>query len=129
MRIVGERVQRLKTRLIKTMIDLLKTTPHTEVQVSASYSSQSEKATSDDEGVLRDEQGRAYSKGVYEIVGQTSKHNLSAQEFGVLLRLLMVSDPWPLSELDRDTLVEVLNEESRSRNYDDWTHAYHEMCE
>jgi len=127
MRIVGERVQRLEAEQIKTMLDLLKTTPHTEVQVSASYSNQSEKATSDGEGVLRDEQGRAYSKGVYEIVGKTSEHNLSAREFGVLLQLLMVSDPWPLAEIDRDRLVEMLNEESRSRNYEDWVHALHEM--
>lgn len=56
-----------------------------------------------------------------------SEHNLSAQEFSVLLRLLMVSDPWPLGEIDRDRLVEMMNEESRSRNYDDWVHAYHEM--
>lgn len=56
-----------------------------------------------------------------------SEHDFSAQEFGVLLRLLMVSDPWPLPEVDRNRLVELMNEESRSRNYDDWVHAYHEM--
>jgi len=58
-----------------------------------------------------------------------SEHNFSAQEFSVLLKLLMVADPWPLSEVDRDTIVEMMNEEAKSRNYDDWVHAYHEMYE
>lgn len=58
-----------------------------------------------------------------------SEHNFSAQEFGTLLNLVMVSDPWPLGPLERDRIVEMLNEEAQSRNYDDWIHAYHEMYE
>jgi hypothetical protein len=58
-----------------------------------------------------------------------SEHDLSAQEFGALLRLLMVSDPWPLPEIDRKRLVSMMDEESQSRNYDGWVHAYHEMNE
>jgi hypothetical protein len=56
-----------------------------------------------------------------------SEHNLSAQEFGLLLRLLMVSDPWPLAEIERNRMVELMNNEARSRGYDGWIHAYHEM--
>lgn len=58
-----------------------------------------------------------------------SEHNLSAQEFGALLRLLMVSDPWPTREIDRQRLKEMLNREARSRDYEDWTHTYHEINE
>lgn len=56
-----------------------------------------------------------------------SEHNFSAQEFGALLRLLMVSDPWPTTEIDRDRLIEMMQEESQSRNYKSWVQAYHEI--
>lgn len=56
-----------------------------------------------------------------------SEHNLSAQEFSVLLNLLMVSDPWPLEEIDRVRLIQMMDEESQSRNYANWVEAYHEM--
>lgn len=55
-----------------------------------------------------------------------TEYNLSAQEFGALLRLFMVSDPWPTSEIDRQRMKEMLDREARSRDYDDWVHAYHE---
>lgn len=51
----------------------------------------------------------------------------SAQEYGALLRLLMVSDPWPTEQIDRRRIVEMLNEEARQRGYKDWTAAYHDF--
>ena len=52
----------------------------------------------------------------------------SAQEYGALLTLVMVSDPWPTTEINRDRIVEMLDAEARAREYNDWIHAYHEMC-
>ena len=56
-----------------------------------------------------------------------SEHNLSAQEFGALLELVMVSDPWPTEQLDEQRIKEMLNEEAQSRNYEGWVEAYHEL--
>ena len=50
----------------------------------------------------------------------------SAQEYGTLCDWLMASDPWPLSELKRDRIEEMLNEEAEARGYDDWIQAYHD---
>ena len=52
----------------------------------------------------------------------------SAQEYGAVLTLVMVSDPWPTAERDRDRIVSMLNEEAKARGYNDWVHAYHELC-
>lgn len=51
----------------------------------------------------------------------------SAQEYGALLSLVMVSDPWPTTQYDRDRIVGLLNDEARARNYNDWVHAYHDL--
>lgn len=49
----------------------------------------------------------------------------SAQEYGALLSLVMVSDPWPTTGSDRQQIVELLNREAETRDYTDWVHAYH----
>lgn len=49
------------------MANLLMATPHSEATVQASYS-EPETATADKNGVLRDDEGRAFSAGVYEVV-------------------------------------------------------------
>lgn len=54
---------------------------------------------------------------------------LSAQEFSALMNLMMVSDPWPISDIEGDRIVDMLNEEARSRDYKDWVEAYHDMNE
>jgi len=38
----------------------------------------------------------------------------------------MCSDPWPLSEVKRDRMKRMLNDEAQERGYDDWVEAYHE---
>jgi len=50
----------------------------------------------------------------------------TAQEFGTLCDWLMTSDPFPLSELKRDRMETMLNDEARARGYDDWIQAYHD---
>ena len=52
----------------------------------------------------------------------------SAQEFGALLTLTMVSDPWPASKRNCERIVRMLNAEAKARDYNDWVHAYHELC-
>jgi hypothetical protein len=56
-----------------------------------------------------------------------SEHDLSAQEFGALLRWKMQSDPMPVSEVDSDRVIGFLNDEAESRGYDDWVEAYHDF--
>lgn len=49
----------------------------------------------------------------------------SAQEFGALMNLMMVSDPYPNASVEETRLKDMLNEEARVRGYDDWIDAYH----
>jgi len=56
-----------------------------------------------------------------------SEHNLSAQEFGVLLRWKMQSDPIPVNSTDENRILGFLNSEAESRGYDGWVQAYHEL--
>lgn len=50
------------------MSDLIKAQPGEEVEVTASYLEGTEIATADDNGILRDSEGRAYSAGAYEVI-------------------------------------------------------------
>lgn len=50
----------------------------------------------------------------------------TAQEFGTLLDWFMVSDPWPLEQIDNDRMKDMLNDEAQRRGYDDWVQAYHD---
>lgn len=50
----------------------------------------------------------------------------TANEYWLLMQLTMVSDPWPLSDLDHERMVDMLNKEAEAREYDSWIHAYHE---
>ena len=50
----------------------------------------------------------------------------SANEYAVLMKLMMVSDPWPLTSVERDRMEKMLNKEAVDRGYDDWVGAYHE---
>jgi len=56
-----------------------------------------------------------------------SETRFSAREYGAFLKLAMVSDPWPLTERNRNTFVELLNDEADARGYNDWVHAYHDL--
>lgn len=50
----------------------------------------------------------------------------TAQEFGTLCDWLMVSDPFPLEQYRKKRIVDMLNDESQARGYDDWIQAYHD---
>jgi hypothetical protein len=50
---------------------------------------------------------------------------MSDDAFGVLMALVMVSDPWPL-KAGKSQMDELLDEEARSRGFCDWIAAYHE---
>lgn len=56
-----------------------------------------------------------------------SDMRFTGHEYSTMLDWMMTSDPWPLSELKRDRMVEMLNEEARARGYSDWTEAYHDF--
>jgi len=53
-------------------------------------------------------------------------NNLTDEEFRVLLDLIMVSDPWPIEQRNKRTLINLLNGESRKRGYVGHIQAYHE---
>ena len=48
-------------------------------------------------------------------------------EFVLFLALLMVSDPWPLSDAAKDVLETLADRESVKRGYENWIVAYHEF--
>jgi hypothetical protein len=52
---------------------------------------------------------------------------LSDNHFSTLLAWVMVSDPWQLSEHQRERMVEMLDSEAERRGFTDWTEAYHEL--
>lgn len=51
---------------------------------------------------------------------------MTDQQFRDFLDLMMVSDPWPLSEDADESLTDLADAESRKRGYDAWIVAYHE---
>ena len=55
----------------------------------------------------------------------TDEMRFSASEYSALMNLMMVSDPWPTTEIQKRTITDLLNEEAKRRNYDDWIEAYH----
>lgn len=52
---------------------------------------------------------------------------MSDDQFKAFMALMMVSDPWPLSQTEHDDLLEIADEESRRRGFDNWIDAYHRM--
>lgn len=61
--------------------------------------------------------------------GSNSEMRFTAHEYATMLEWYMVSDPWPLTQRQDDTIREMLNEESRARGYKNWVVAYHEFIE
>jgi hypothetical protein len=55
------------------------------------------------------------------------QYQFTTGEFGTLLSWYMVSDPWPLSDDEDDTIHHMLEAESKARGYDSWVHAYHDI--
>ena len=55
----------------------------------------------------------------------TDEMRFSASEYNALMNLMMASDPWPTTEIQKRTITDLLNEEANRRNYDDWIEAYH----
>lgn len=49
---------------------------------------------------------------------------MNEEEFGTLLDLYMVSDPWPLPQ-GNQVLGDFLDRSARRRGFDNWIHAYH----
>lgn len=50
--------------------NLLEADPGTEHRVIRNYDGEIQEATADDDGILRDEQGRSFSAGAYSIFNQ-----------------------------------------------------------
>ena len=55
------------------------------------------------------------------------KPRFTDSEFLILLDLLMVSDPWPLTDDDELEYIDMLRKEAISRGYSDEVAAYHEF--
>lgn len=56
-----------------------------------------------------------------------SESSLTDGQFRALLNLMMVSDPWPLSDEEHDRIDWLLDCEAQARGFDRWTEAYHEF--
>lgn len=54
---------------------------------------------------------------------------MSDDLFMLLMNLMMVSDPWPLSEHEQTLLNEALDLEASKRGYESWIDAIHLMPE
>lgn len=52
---------------------------------------------------------------------------IADEAFRVLLDLFMVSDPWPLSDREKNKMYAFLTAEASKRGYDGWVGAYHEF--
>ena len=50
---------------------------------------------------------------------------MTGAQLRALLNLLMVSDPWPLSEPEQQTLIDMADAASRLEGFDNWIDAYH----
>jgi hypothetical protein len=51
----------------------------------------------------------------------------SGKEFGILLELFMINDPWPLSRDDYIILENFLDKVSVLYGYTSWLDAYHKL--
>lgn len=49
---------------------------------------------------------------------------MTDQQFEALLDLMMCSDPWPLQDEARESLIGLANSEAKKRHYDDWVDAF-----
>ena len=54
---------------------------------------------------------------------------MSDDEARALWNLIMVSDPWPLSEKEHKLILNLANGEAMKRGYESWEIAYHEFKE
>ena len=54
---------------------------------------------------------------------------LDNAEARALWRLIMVSDPWPLTEAEHRRILRVADREAQARGYESWEVAYHEFRE
>ena len=52
---------------------------------------------------------------------------MNSFEFRYLMDLLMVSEPWPLSDISHNCLINMVDSEAKERGYSDWITAYHEF--
>lgn len=50
-------------------------------------------------------------------------------QFRVLLDLMMVIDPWPLSDVDHRVFIQLLRNEAKAIGYDDEIAAYHNFLQ
>ena len=48
-------------------------------------------------------------------------------QFRDFMDLLMCSDPWPVLDGTQDSLIELADEESKKRGYENWIVAFHEF--
>jgi len=52
---------------------------------------------------------------------------MNYQELQAFLALMMVSDPWPLSDVEHAVLEQYADESAKERGYANWIEAYHSM--
>lgn len=52
---------------------------------------------------------------------------MTDEQFHVMLKWFMSSDPWPLDEQSQETIGMMLDEESEKKGFDGWIDAFHEF--
>jgi hypothetical protein len=52
---------------------------------------------------------------------------MNSLQFRALLDLFMVSDPWPLTDIQQDYIEELIEYEATQRGFETWVDAYHEF--
>ena len=52
---------------------------------------------------------------------------ITSEQLAAFTELLMVSDPWPLSERSHSVLTELADDASRENGFCDWIEAYHKL--
>ena len=61
------------------------------------------------------------------IRGDETAEYLADQRLRAMLNLFMCCDPWPADQIDKEVIEDFLDDQSRSRGYDTWVDAYHQM--
>ena len=64
---------------------------------------------------------------IAELEARLRKEHMTLDQFHALVSLLMVSDPWPLTDGEMFTLIEWADSQAQWRGYDGWIDAYHSI--
>ena len=52
---------------------------------------------------------------------------MTGDQFRAFLNLMMVSDPWPLKDVEHASLLDFADSEAAKRGYENWIEAYHKF--